>query len=351
MHGPARPPTFDPSDWAQFDFSRWHLDGLPVEAVPAAVADLAQRLFASDEWRQRFQASLPAVQRGVLDAYREHARQLEEERAATARDFDQRITDAQIRSEEFGQGIEAGGSPPVVEPDPHTYLLGVRVTAGAEPRLGLTGLVVQVIAPRDKTALAQSLTDRDGNALLAIPAARASASAKRDATLEILTADGKSLQQLPDSVCIRPNQAETKVVVLQDSEDVAPLKSAALELRSQREVRGRELVVRIDRLRQDRDDRLRYLDQQLNDVRATIAQLEGGDSPPPSGDASKEPPSGSPTDRPGQSPGPTADRPGQSPASPAGRPSQSPASPAGRPSQSPGPTASRPRRGNRPQAQ
>lgn len=184
MHEPTTPPAFDPRDWAQFDFSRWHLDGLPVEAVPAAVADLAQRLFGSDEWRQRFQISLPAVQRGVLDAYREHARQLEEEKAAAARDFDQRIGDAQTRSEEFGQGIAAEGSPPAVEPDPQTYLLGVRVTASAEAHLGLPGLVVQVIGPRDKTALAQSLTDRDGNALLAIPAAKASASAKRDATLE-----------------------------------------------------------------------------------------------------------------------------------------------------------------------
>jgi hypothetical protein len=298
MQGPTKPPTFDPRDWAQFDFSRWHLDGLPVEAVPAAVGGLAQRLFGSEEWRQHFQAALPAVQRGVLDAYREHARQLEEEKTAAAGDFDERIAAARTRHEEFGQAIEAAGSPPVVEPDPQTYHLGVRVTATKETHLGLPGVVVQVTAPRDKTPLAQGLTDRDGNALLAIPATTTSNSAKGDATLEILTVEGKSLQRLPDAVCVRPNQAETKVVALKDSADITPLKGAALELRSQREARARELVTSIDRLRQDREARLQYLDQQLQDVRATIAQLEERDSSRPPADAPKAPPTAPPTDRP-----------------------------------------------------
>src|SRR5262245_62985280 len=134
MHEPARPPVFDPRDWTQFDFTRWHLDGLPVEAVPAAVADLAQRLFASDEWRQQFQASLSTVQGGVLDAYREQARQLEEGQTAAGRDFDDRIAAAQARSAEFAKTGEAAASPPVVEPDPQTYHLGVRVSAARESR-------------------------------------------------------------------------------------------------------------------------------------------------------------------------------------------------------------------------
>src|SRR5262245_4784575 len=210
MQEPTRPPIFDPSAWAQFDFTRWHLDGLPVEAVPAAIADLAQRLFASDEWRQRFQASLSGVQRGVLDAYREQARQLEDEMTVAGRDFDERIAAARARSEASSKTSETAGSPPVVEPDPQTYHLGVRVTAARESHLGLPGVLVQVTAPRGKTPLAQGLTDPDGNTLLAIPATEASEGARSDATLEVLTVDGKSLQKLPDDACVRPNQAATQ---------------------------------------------------------------------------------------------------------------------------------------------
>jgi hypothetical protein len=305
MQGPTKPPTFDPRDWAQFDFSRWHLDGLPVEAVPVAVADLAQRLFGSEEWRQHFQATLPAVQRAVLDAYREHARHLEEEKTAAGRDFDERIAAARIRSEEFGQAIAAAGSPPVVEPDPQTYHLGVRVTATKEAHLGLAGLVVQVTGPRDKTPLAQGLTDRDGNALLAIPVTKAGDSTKSDATLEILTADAKSLR-LQDAKKYRPNRRRRKSSP-QDSADITALKSAALDLRSQREASARELVASIDRLRQERDARLQYLDQQLHDVRATIDQLEEPGSNPPPADAQKDP-TGPAAERPDQPTGPPAGR-------------------------------------------
>jgi hypothetical protein len=285
MHGPCRPPTFDQRDWSAFDFSRWHLDGLPVDptsTTSAAVADLAQRLFSSEEWRQHFQGSLPALQRGVLGFYREHARELEQEKTAVAKDFDERIAGARTRSEEFGKAMEAAGSPPVVEPDRQTFHLGVRVT-GKDVHLGLPSAIVRVTAPRDpKTVLAQGMTDRDGNALLTVPAAKASEGDKGDATLEILTVAGKSLQRLPDAVCIRPNQADTKVVSLKDSADTAPLKSAALEMRSQRVARAREMVTSIDRLKQERQARLHDLDRRLEENRKIIAALEGAPAPAPS---------------------------------------------------------------------
>jgi len=291
MHGPCRPPTFDERDWSAFDFSRWHLDGLPVDAPSptSALADLAQRLFGSEEWRQHFQGSLPAVQSGVLGFYREHARELEEEKTAVAQGFDLRIAAARSRSEEFAKAMAAAGSPPVVEPDPQTFHLGVRVT-GKDVHLGLPGVIAQVTAPRDsKTVLAQGMTDRDGNTLLAVPAARASEGTKADATLEILSVAGKSLQRLPGAVCIRPNQADTKVVSLKDSADTAPLKSVALEMRSQQQARARELLTSIDRLTEEREARLRDLDYRLDDTRKTITDLEETDPTAPPADPSAEP--------------------------------------------------------------
>lgn len=283
MHEPSGPPKFDQRDWAAFDFSRWHLDGLALDATSAAFADLSQRLFSSEEWRQHFQGSLPTLQHGVLTFYREQSRQLEDEKTAVARDFDERIAAAKTRSQEFGKTIEIAGSPPVVQqPDPQSFHVGVRVTAG-DVHVGLPGIVVQMTAPRDpKTVLTQGVTDRDGNALLTVPVATAGELDKGDATLEVLTPSGKSLQKLPDAVCIRPNQAETKVVSLKDSADIAPHKSAALSLRSEREARARDLVTSIDRLKQERQARLHDLDRRLEENRKIIAEFERAPTPAPS---------------------------------------------------------------------
>lgn len=283
MHEPCGPPKFDQRDWASFDFSRWHLDGLALDATSTAVAELSQALFGSEEWRQRFHGSLPELQRGVLALHLERSRELEAEKTAVAREFDERITAAERRSEEFGKMIETAGSPPVVEPDPQTYHLGVRVTAG-DVHVGLPGLIVQVTAPRDpKTVLAQAVTDLDGNAIITVPAAKAGDSDKTDSTLEVLTVSGKSLQRITDAVCTRPNQSETKVVSLKDSPDIAPHKSAALSLRAERDARARDLVTSIERLKQERQARLHDLDRRLEENRKIIAGLEGEQAPAPSG--------------------------------------------------------------------
>jgi hypothetical protein len=302
------PPDFDERDWSQFDFSRWHLDGIALDATSAAVADLAERLFNSEEWREHFQARLPTLQKQVLGMYREHTRQLREEKAAVARDFDARIAAAQRRSEGFGKTTEAAASPPVVQPDPLTFHLAARVMA-EKTRLGLPGLVVRMMDPRQPEAvLVQHVTDRDGNVVLTVPAENASQLEKRDTTLEILTPAEKSLQKIPDAVCIRLNQVETKVVALPDSPDTQPHQAAAVEVRSEREAHARNLTARIDRLRQERESRSDDLDCRLEQNENIIAALEQEmkPTPPPSGPVPE--PAAGPASEPPKRERPPADR-------------------------------------------
>lgn len=274
MQSRCGPPRFDQQDWSQFDFSRWHLDGVALNAAAAAFANLSEQLFNSDEWRQHFQATLPVLERETLGFFKNHSQQLREQRNAAAEDFDKRITAAQKRSDDFRRSVEAAISPPVIEADPNKFHFSVKVTT-EDASLGLPGVAVQIADPRnEETALVQAVTDHDGNALLTVPEEIAKQVDKRDTALEVLSPTGKTLTKLPGAVCVRLNQVETKVVALPDSPEIAPHKSAALGIRSEREARIASLAARIETLKREREARLHDLDSRLKDNEAIIAELE-----------------------------------------------------------------------------
>jgi len=275
MYSPCDPPKFDHQDWSQFDFSRWHLDGVTLEAAAAAFAGLSEGLFNSDEWRQRFQATLPDIQRQALDFFKEHSRELREQITATAKDFDTRIAAAQQHSDGFRKSIEVATAPPMVQPSPESYHLAVKVATEKDVSLGLPGLAVRIMDPRDtKLTLVESVTDRDGNAILTVHAESAREVDKRDTTFQVLGPEGKPLVNFPDAVCIRIGQTETKVVTIPESPATAQHKSAALQLRSEREVRLRTLAGRTETLKRERQSRLDGLDCRLRDNEAIITELE-----------------------------------------------------------------------------
>jgi hypothetical protein len=64
---PCDPPKFDEQDWSQFDFSRWHLDGLQLDSVAQAIADLTQRLTNSPEWQDNVKATVADLQDVMLN--------------------------------------------------------------------------------------------------------------------------------------------------------------------------------------------------------------------------------------------------------------------------------------------
>src|SRR5262245_6071178 len=280
MYSPCDPPNFDHQDWSQFDFSRWHLDGVTLDAAAAAFAGLAEGLFNSDEWRQRFQATLPEIQRQAVDFFKEHSRELREQLTGAAQDFDARIAAAQQRSDDFRKSIEVATAPPVVQPSPNSYHLAVKVATEKDVRLGLPGLVVQIMDPRDtKMTLVESVTDRDGNAILSVHAESAGEVDKRDTTFQVLGPDGKPLVNVPNAVCVRIGQTETKVVTIPESPATAQHKSAALQLRSEREGRARTLAGRTESLKRERQSRLEGLNCRLRDNEAIITEIERREGP------------------------------------------------------------------------
>lgn len=280
MHSRCGPPKFDQQDWSQFDFSRWHLDGVTLDAVSAAFAGLSEGLFNSEEWRQHFQATLPELEREALSFFKNHSQQLRDQKNTAAEDFDKRIAAAQKRSDDFWKSVETAAAPTVVQTSANTFHLAVKATT---EDIGLPGLVVQIMDPRnEKTALVQAITDRDGNAILTVPEEIAKEVDKHDAALEVLSPAGKTLVKLPGAVCMRLNQVETKVVTLPDFPEIEPHKNAALGIRTEREVRTATLAARVETLKREREARLHDLDCRLEDNKAIIAELEPkGDTPQP----------------------------------------------------------------------
>jgi len=274
MHSRCDPPQFDPQDWSQFDFSRWHLDGVTLDAAAAAFAGLSEQLFNSDEWRQHFQATLPALEHAGLSFFKDHSQQLRDERSAVTQDFDKRIAAAQKRSDDFRKSVEIAAAPPVVQASPNTFHLVVKVTT-EDTHLGLPGLTVQIMDPQnEKRALVHAITDRDGNAVLTVSGTTAKKVDKRDTALELLSPTGKTLVLLPSAVCVRLKQVETKVVTLQDAPDIEPQKNAALQMRAEREARLGNLAARVDALKKEREVRLHDLNCRLEDNEAIISELE-----------------------------------------------------------------------------
>src|SRR4051812_39363330 len=121
MKAKRDPLGFDPKDWGQFDFSRWHLDGLPLEGTAAAFADLVRRLFDAPEWRQNFRATLPELQAEALNLYRAHNRALEAEAVALAKDFEERTARVRRQAAALRERIQAAGAPPRVQADPEGF--------------------------------------------------------------------------------------------------------------------------------------------------------------------------------------------------------------------------------------
>jgi len=274
MQSRTKAPEFHQQDWSQFDFSRWHLDGITLDAAAAALAGAAERLFNSADWRDHFKSALPAVRRETLGVFKEHSRKLREQQKLVSEDFERRIVVAAERTSEFRKFVDAAAAPPVVESSPKTFHAAVKVT-GKDASLGLPDLVVRILHPKDQSlALAQAVTDESGNAILTVPEEVAREVDKTDTALEVLSPEGKSLLTMPGAICVRVDQVETKVLAVKESAEIAPLKKAALAVRAERDIRLRSLDVRVQTLKQNREERLHDLDSRLEDNEAIIRDIE-----------------------------------------------------------------------------
>src|ERR1044071_9157932 len=126
MRSQCGPPEFDKQDFSKFDFSRWHLDGLTLDAVSTAVGGLTEKLFASEEWRKNFDATLPQFQGRTVDFFQQHLKDLQKERADTATNFENRAKAAEQVSTDFRKSIEVTAAPVVLDAVPNVFQGSVR---------------------------------------------------------------------------------------------------------------------------------------------------------------------------------------------------------------------------------
>lgn len=278
MHRPGGPLPFDQQDWSQFDFSRWHLDGLQLDSTSAAVADLVQRLFDSAEWRQNFKGTLPALQSQVLNHFQEHTRELQADAAALLKNFEERTANVQKQIAALQERIRGAAAPLPLKAVPDAFQAAIKV-ATEDARLGLPSLVVRLLDSRERErSLAESVTDLDGNAIVSLPKQTVEELARENTepTLEILSPEGKSLQRLERGVCPRLNHTETKIVLLPVSPELEPHKAAALQMKTEREERLKNLYAKVDRLKLDHEAMQKSIDCRLEATQMIITELEKG---------------------------------------------------------------------------
>lgn len=274
MYSPCDPPKFVEEDFKQFDFSRWHLDGLTLDAAAAAFTGLIEKLFNAEEWRQNFKSTLPEFSQQALNLFKEHSKDLQEQRKTAVDDFNKRVVAAEERSTAFRKSIEAASSPVAIEPDPEAFHVSVKVVS-ADKGLGLSGIAVQVAHPKNqKTPLAESITDRDGNVVLTVPPELARELDKRDTALEVVDPTGKPLTTIANAVCIRVGQTETRVVKVEDSTALAETRKLAEDLKTEREDNARRLAGRSAVLKHELQNVIEVLDCRLRDNEAIVAELE-----------------------------------------------------------------------------
>jgi hypothetical protein len=263
------PPQFGREDWSQFDFGKWNLDGLRLEGESGALAGLTQRLFTSPEWRQHFAATLPAMKQAVLDYFEQRAKELQRGIDDNAVELRKRNEEAGKQSAAMQESIAAAAAPPVLLADPNSFRLGAKIV-DEETRLGLPGLQLRIIDERRQNQpLAETITDLDGNAVLVLSKEQAAELAREriEPTVEVLTPEGKSIHKAENAFSPRPNHVETWVASLSAEANLKAHIDAAQEIKSDREAQLKNLLSKLDRLKD-------YYDAARDDTTVLMEQAQ-----------------------------------------------------------------------------
>ena len=275
MRSQCGPPKFDEQDFSEFDFSRWNLDGLTLDAAATAVAGLTEKLFTSDEWAQSFQTTLPEFQGRTLELFKQQLTDLQTERKEIATNFENRAKVAEQNANEFRKSIEVSAAPVVLDAVPNVFQGSVRVVSEKDPQLGLPGVRLQMVDPKDeKTVLLESVTDLNGNAIFNVPPEIVKGRDEKDMNLQVVDAAGKSLAKFKEAICLRLGQTEDRVLKVAESAAIEENKKQGLETRSERDTRARQLAARPDILRRESEKVLAVIDCRVADTQEIIAALE-----------------------------------------------------------------------------
>lgn len=279
MRSPCDPPKFDEKDWSQFDFSRWRAEGVAGDATGQAIADLATQFFQSEEWSTHFKATLPQVKDTVRKSYEAEAQALRQERQEAEQELKQRVAVADERAQALSRALQASASPPVLQARQDTFQLALRVVESST-NLGLPEITARITDPRDSNrVLQETATDRDGNAVIALPPEIAKEFDNTRLALQVVAPNGKVIDARAADISIRLNGAETQVVSLKRSADIDGALNVATAAQAANAAQLKHVLARSERLKVANADRLREIDCQLKEVETLIAQTQGTSGP------------------------------------------------------------------------
>src|ERR1700686_1210749 len=225
-------------DWSNFDFTRWNLEGLKLDAQPATLAAWVRDVTLSPQGPQKFAAGLTAVKSVALQSLQEQAKVVQGRLSAIDGELTARLaaTRSQISAIEENIRIAAGSA--VTTPDPESFQLAAKVLDQTN-RLGLPGLQVRLYdAQSPKVTLASATTDQSGNALLRLNRQQIDSLAKSGAVLatEVLTPANKSVFTGGAVPPPKLNETGTIMAPLAASADLTPHLNAATASMAQQQV-------------------------------------------------------------------------------------------------------------------
>lgn len=274
MRSPCDPPVFDENDWSQFDFSRWHADGVPEDEAGQVIADLATQFFQSEEWSTHFKATLPEVKDTVRTAYQAEVQDLRQERQEAERDFKQRLSTAEERARAVMSAAQASASPPILQAREDSFQVAVRFVEG-RTKLGLPEMTARLTDMRDPARVIQEAsTDRDGNAVLVLSPETAKELNNIHVMLQVVAPNGNVLDPKAADICVRLNGTETHVVTVKRSQDIEGPVGVAAAVQAASGEQQKHVLARSERLKTGLTERLKDIDCRIREVETLIRQME-----------------------------------------------------------------------------
>ncbi len=268
--------SFENLDWSKFDFSRWNLEGLPLDGISSTAANLLQQVISAPQWPKGFASSLPMLKAAVVQQLTLQEQSLKNRSAALDTELADRLAQTQNQITSIQESIRSASVPAALDADPNKFQLVVKAV-DQPSQMPLPGLSVQLTDARSpETILVNGLTDLDGNAVLTLAKDQTDklTGKNADLTLTILSPSGKPLQTIEKGVCSHPNQVETRVASIATSADTAPSLDVANRVNTERTAMLASLTAKAGQLKALYASRIQDIQTQLSQIQATIAAIQ-----------------------------------------------------------------------------
>jgi hypothetical protein len=268
--------TIADQDWSKFDFSRWNLEGLPLDAQSATLAGWVRDVTTSPQWEQKSVAGLTAIKAAVVQDFKGQVKVMQKRASALDAEQKARVDAATKQAAALEESIRIAGAPPAAAHDAASYQIAAKVL-DRKTRLGLPGLQVRIFEKESpETTLTSGTTDLNGNAVFKLTKEQANSLHKNKAevAMEVLTPANKSVFTGAQFFAPKLNQVDTMVATLPASKDLAPHVSLASSAISQQRSLLAVMSTRIEAINAYSEQARTELDDRIQQLQQIIADLE-----------------------------------------------------------------------------